>query len=252
MRLDTFANWKKGGKSGPLLTPGAGNPQQSLILFRMANPDMNLRMPKNAAAIERDQILVVANWINQGAVFDGEGDETPLSRLRTLKEAQEIEATIKIVKPKGTETVSFTKDIAPFMANLCLRCHSGNTPRGGLSLETFHDMMRGGDSGIVVLPGEPREKSRLFRLTGGLENPRMPNGDQIRLTEKNYNDLKTWFDEGCVYDGVDPKTPLRSFVKTEAEIAQEKAATLSPAEFNALRKEKTAEQMAKASRMRLL
>ena len=244
LRLDTFANWKKGGKSGLLLTPG--NPAQSLIGARMATTDMNLRMPKNAAAIDKDKLTVLANWISQGAVFDGDSEDTVLGKLRTAKEAQEQESSIKIVKPKGTETVSFTKDVAPFMANLCLRCHSGNNLRGGLSLETFYDMMKGGDSGHVVLPGEPREKSRLFALTGGLELPRMPADNQVRITKQNYEDLKTWFDEGCVYDGVDPKTPLRSFVKTAAEMAMEKASTLSPAQFNTMRKEKTAEQMKKA------
>ena len=244
LRLDTFANWKKGGKAGLLLSPGV--PQSSLIMHRMGTQDMNIRMPKNAAAIEKDKLMVVATWISQGAAFDGDSDETPLSTLRTLKDAMEIESSIKIVKPKGTEKVSFTKDVAPFMANLCLGCHSGNNLRGGLSLETFHDMMKGGESGPVVLPGEPKEKSRLFRLTGGLENPRMPNGDQIRLTKQNYEDLVTWFDEGCVYDGVDPKTSLRSFVKSAAEMAQEKAAKLSPAQFNELRREKTAEHIAKS------
>ena len=244
LRLDTFANWKKGGKNGLLLVPGS--PQTSLIGARMETTDMNLRMPKNAAAIEKDKLTPIANWILQGAVFDGDSEDTVLGKLKTAKEALEQESSIKIVKPKGTEKVSFTKDVAPFMANLCLRCHSGNNLRGGLSLETFYDMMKGGDSGHVVLPGEPRDKSRLFRLTGGLELPRMPNDNQVRITQKNYDDLKTWFDEGCVYDGVDPKTPLRSFLKTPEQMAMEKASTLSPAQFNELRKEKTAELLKKA------
>ncbi len=244
LRLDTFANWKKGSRTGALLTPRI--PQQSLILYRLAPPDVNLRMPKDEAGLTREQITLIAKWVADGAVFDGESEETALVSLRTKKDAEEADAKIKIVKAKGTEKVSFTKDIAPFMANLCVRCHSGKEPRGGLSLETFHDMMRGGESGIVVLPGEPKEKSRLFRLTGGLENPRMPNGDEIRLTKKNYDDLVTWFEEGCVFDGTDPKASLLSFAKSDTEMASEKTAKLSPAEFNALRKEKTLEQFSKA------
>ncbi len=245
LRLDTFANWKKGGKSGQLLTPGV--PEESLIGIRMATEDMNLRMPKNAAAIDQAKLTVLANWIKQGAVFDGDSEDTALGKLKTAKEAKEQESSIKIVKPKGTEKVSFTKDVAPFMANLCLRCHSGNNLRGGLSLETFYDMMKGGDSGLVVLPGAPREDSRLFQLTGGLDKKlRMPNDNQSRITRQNYEDLKTWFDEGCVYDGVDPKTPLRSFVKTAAQMEMEKASTLSPTQFNALRQEKTAAMLKKA------
>lgn len=244
LRLDTFANWKKGSKTGPLLTPRS--PQQSLILYRLAPPDVNLRMPKDDAGLTKDQIALIAKWVADGASFDGESEEASLASLRTKAEAEEADAKIKIVMAKGTEKVSFTRDIAPFMVNLCLRCHSGNTPRGGLSLETFYSMMRGGESGLVVLPGEPKEKSRLFRLTGGLENPRMPNGDEIRLTRKNYDDLVTWFDEGCVFDGTDPKAPLRSLVKSDSEMAQEKTSQLSPAEMNALRKEKSLEQFSKA------
>lgn len=244
LRLDTFAGWVKGGKSGPLLT--VGNPKQSLILFRMGTPDEAIRMPKDEEAIDREKLVTMANWITQGANFDGESQDVVLSRLRTKKDAEEQEASIIIAKPKGTETVSFTKDIAPFMANLCVGCHSGNNPRGGLSLETFYDMMKGGVSGHVVLPGKPKEDSRLFRLTGGLENPRMPNNNQTRITRKNYEDLKKWFDEGCVYDGVDPKTPLRSFVRSEAEMAMEKVSSLSPAELLQMRKDRSTALLKKA------
>jgi hypothetical protein len=115
---------------------------------------------------------------------------------------------------------------------------------GGLCLESFYDMMRGGASGDVVIPGN-REESRLFRLTGGLENPRMPQG-QARITRKNYQDLKTWFDEGCVYDGEDPKAPLRSFVKSAAEIEAEKFAAMSPEELRKLRVDRTQEQFKRA------
>lgn len=244
LRLDTFAGWVKGGKSGPLLT--VGNPKQSLILFRMGTPDKAIRMPKDEEPIDREKLITMANWITQGANFDGESQEVVLSKLRTKKDADEQEASIVIAKPKGNETVSFTKDIAPFMANLCVGCHSGNNPRGGLSLETFYDMMKGGVSGHVVLPGKPKEDSRLFRLTGGLENPRMPNNNQTRITKKNYEDLKKWFDEGCVYDGVDPKTPIRSFVRSEADLAMEKVSKLSATELLQMRKDRSSEMLKKA------
>ncbi len=242
LRLDSFTDWKKGGKGGILLAQGA--PQQSLIIGRLTTNDKISRMPKDEEALTREQITLIANWIGQGAAFDGDSEDTALSKLRLKSEAEAEEKTIMIVKPKGTETVSFTKDVAPFMANLCLGCHSGATLRGGLSLETFYDMMRGGESGKVVLPGEAKDKSRLYRLVGGIENPRMPQG-QALITRKNYDDLTKWFEEGCVYDGVDPKTPLRTFVKTEVEMTADKYAGYSAAQFNQLRKDRTAEQLKK-------
>src|SRR5579863_7520937 len=60
-------------------------------------------------------------------------------------------------EPAGKETVSFTKDIAPFMVNLCLNCHSGKNPRSGFSLETYELLMKGGKSGRVVLAGNAED-----------------------------------------------------------------------------------------------
>ena len=50
---------------------------------------------------------------------------------------------IDIQKPKGGETVAFTRDIAPFIVNRCLRCHSGTEPKGGLSMESFDQLWTG-------------------------------------------------------------------------------------------------------------
>lgn len=105
--------------------------------------------------------------------------------------------------------------------------------------------MRGGDSGRVILPGN-REGSRLWRLVGGLELPRMPQG-QARITKKNYEDLKTWLDEGAKYDGPDPKRPLREQVPTEEQRLAAELAKLTPDEFVERRKETSDDQWKRAN-----
>jgi len=239
LRLDTFAGMEAGGSNGPLLVQGnAGNS----ALVRRLTATGNARMPRNAAPLAQNEIAMIATWVNLGAQFDGEDKETkfvanaagngtpPMPRDNT---------PTPIVRATGDEKVSFTKDIAPFMVNLCLNCHSGPNPRGGLSLVSFESLMKGGQSGRVILPGN-REGSRLFRLVGGLELPRMPQG-QARITRKNYEDLITWFEEGNKFDGPDPKTPLRQLVPTADEIAAERLSKLSKEEFNDLRKEQAEE-----------
>lgn len=239
LRLDTFAGWKAGGRSGQLLV--IGKPDNSLLIARLIAPNAADRMPRNADALPNDDIQTIAKWIDQGAKFDGKSEDTVLADLAA---AADNDPTVVIPKPDGDETVSFTRDIAPFMANLCGGCHSRQQMNGGLCLETFYDMMKGGDSGRVVLPGN-RDGSRLYRLVGGLENPRMPQG-QARITRKNYDDLTKWFDEGCVYDGEDPKTPLRQFVRSEAEMEADRFASLSEEEMNAFRIERTDGQLKRA------
>ncbi len=239
LNLSTFAGWRQGGVTGPLLAPGNAN--NSLILAHIADPNAQTRMPRGQAALTQEELQLLANWVNQGANYDGERENIALADLAAAAMAmEEDDPSIVIPAPEGDETVSFTEDIAPFVANLCVGCHSGATPRGGLSLVSFYDMMKGGDSGRVVLPGN-LEGSRLFRLVGGLEAPRMPQG-QARITRQNYEDLRTWFEEGNTFDGEDPKTPLRNYVRTEEEMAAEQFAEMSPEQMNEYRLDRSRTQ----------
>jgi len=240
LNLITFGGWKRGGQGGPLIA--IGNSQRSLLMARLSADEGQGRMPARGEAFSREELKLVANWIDQGAKFDGAGDDLTLSDL--IYEYEKKNLKIKIPKPKGDETVSFTRDIAPFMSNLCVGCHNPRNKSGGLSVANFYDMMKGGDSGEVIIPGN-MEDSRLFRLVGGLENPRMPQG-QARITRKNYEDLKKWFKEGNAYDGSDPRTPLTTFVKTDAEMAADRFGTMTAVEFKKYRTDRSKDQLKRA------
>jgi hypothetical protein len=197
-------------------------------------------MPQGEDALPADEINAIALWITQGARFDGHSETATLDEVSSNVALRNFEYP----KPKGTEKVSFTRDIAPFVANLCGNCHSAQRKSGGLSLVSYFDMMQGGDSGEVIIPGD-KEKSRLFRLVGGLENPRMPQG-QARITRKNYDDLVKWFEEGNTFDGQNPRTPLRTYVRSDDELAREKFAKMTPEERKKMRDDRTNELWKKA------
>lgn len=233
--LSTFAGWKQGGRSGRLLVPG--NPNASLLMHRLAqDAPQRPRMPQNGEPLSADELQLLARWIGEGGRYDFERDNVSMAELADprLRDDPEIE----IPRPAGKETVSFTKDIAPFVSNMCVRCHNENRRSGGLSLVNFYEMMRGGDSGRVIIPGN-KEESRLFRLTGGLENPRMPADPNVRITRKNYDDLVKWFEEGNKFDGSDPKTPLRVYAEANTPTVADELAKLSPEQFNQMRKDRT-------------
>ena len=238
LRLDTFANMKRGGSNGVLLV--VGNANNSLIMQRLTAQG-NRRMPRGGQPLTNAQIQTIATWINEGAKFDGGDESTPLSRLGggNTPTAKPKPAAV-VAKATGDETVSFKNDIAPEMVTLCVRCHSGNNPRGGLSMNTFEDLMRGGDSGRVLLPGNV-EGSRLFRLIGAREQPRMPQG-QGRITRKWYADLQVWIKEGIKYDGGDPTLTLRQLVPSDDEKKAMELANLTPDEFAAMREKRTEDQ----------
>jgi len=159
LRLDSFAEMKKGGKSGQLLQ--IGNPQRSLIMARVTATNPAQRMPKDAAALNLEEITLLANWIKQGAKFDGEDETVKLADFGKPATKARPNTPIKISKATGNEKVKFIKDLAPDFVTICQRCHSGNNPRGGFRTVTFEDLMRGGDSGAVLVAGD-LEHSRLW------------------------------------------------------------------------------------------
>ncbi|MCY2964370.1 MAG: c-type cytochrome [Planctomycetota bacterium] len=225
LKFDTFAGIVA-GCGGKLVVPG--NAQASILMQKILASGDN-RMPKGGKPLSADECRKITAWINAGAKFSGQ-NETRLSELAADGGSKkEATAPVAIATATGDEKVSFKRDIAPFMVNLCVGCHSGANPRAGFSLETFEKLMRGGRGGRVVLPGNS-EDSRMWHLVGKQDPVKMPPG-QALITRTNHGNLKTWIDEGAKFDGPDPKAPLRSLVPTEAELRSQALAKLSPEEL---------------------
>lgn len=231
LKLDTFAGWKAGGSSRV--------PLARVLIPRLTTPGPG-RMPKDQQPLPVDQLQTIVRWMQEGFKFDGASDAAPIGE----KESEEEVEPVMIPQPTGNETVSFTKDVAPFIVNICIQCHSGNEPDGEYVMATFEGIMRGGASGQVIVPGEP-EKSRLWLMVSNQEQPRMPPG-QRRITRANYDALTTWIREGAVFDGDDAKKPLREVVPSEMERQAEALASLTPAEFVEHRKKVSGEQWKRA------
>ncbi len=237
LKLDSFAGLEAGGTNKSLIV--AGQSARSLLVARLT-ANGPARMPKAPQpALSAVEIAAITSWVNQGAKYEGDKAKKFQAAAAGGPRPNNLPPPA-IARANGNEKVSFKNDIAPFMVNLCVGCHSGNNPRGGLSLVTFEGLMKGGASGRVILPGN-LEGSRLWRLVGGLELPRMPQG-QARITRTNYENLKVWLEEGAKFDGPDPKQPLRQIVPTEEQILAAKLSKLTPEEFVAMRKEKSEDQ----------
>ncbi len=234
LQFDSFTKLAKGGRGGVPIVPG--NPAKSLLYQRLFAKG-NRRMPRGAAALPAAETMLIQRWIAIGAPFDGTDRNAPIGKAAADKPDTPIPTAT------GKETVSFIKDVAPFVVNLCGRCHGGNNPRGGLSLVTFEDVMKGGNSGRVLLPGN-LDGSILWQRVGTPQpgNKRMPQG-QARITRTNHTKLKTWIEEGCKLDkGLDPKAPLRRLVPTEADLTAERLAKLTPEEFEQHRLKRSNDQ----------
>jgi Planctomycete cytochrome C len=243
LRLDTFAGMEKGGKSGALLT--IGDAENSLLMARLTASG-DARMPKGGEPLSEGECRKIAEWINRGAKFDGDDPNKALNQLTAAVDRARPKAAAKIVvaRPTGNETVSFTKEIAPFMVERCLRCHSGNDPKGGLSLETFEALLSGGKTGAEIVPGN-LEKSRLWALVGEQKPFKMPPGDAF-IKRSHWNSLRTWILEGAKYDGGDARKPMRELVPSESDRRMAELARSTPQELHDRRKQRSEEQWRRA------
>src|SRR5215469_14126604 len=94
-------------------------------------------------------------------------------------------------------TISFSTDIRPIFGKSCWNCHSGANQLAKLNLDTRDDALKGGQHGVVLVPGDAA-KSRLFQLVSGVEKPAMPLGG--KLTADEIETIRLWINQGAVWD----------------------------------------------------
>ena len=68
-------------------------------------------------------------------------------------------------------TIDYETQIQPIFDNSCMPCHSGNTPASGLNLNSYENVMVGGENGVVINIGD-YENSTLWQevFSGDMPN----------------------------------------------------------------------------------
>jgi cytochrome c553 len=101
--------------------------------------------------------------------------------------------------PAAGRAVDFSRDIRPILQTACVRCHARGKDRGGFSIETRERMLKGGDSGAAVVPGQSAD-SYLIALVSGLEPEMVMPQKGSRLTAGQIGLLRAWIDQGLPWD----------------------------------------------------
>src|SRR5262245_10159307 len=91
----------------------------------------------------------------------------------------------------GIESPDFAKDVAPILTKYCTGCHNDTDREGKLSLQSYESLLKGGEKGGVVTPGQP-ELSRLIRMLTGAAEPKMPPEGEAAPKPPDLEILKNW------------------------------------------------------------
>ncbi|MCI0541135.1 MAG: hypothetical protein L0Z50_38525, partial [Verrucomicrobiales bacterium] len=96
--------------------------------------------------------------------------------------------------------VDFEQEVLPILKNNCLACHNQTKAKADLILETPQTILKGGESGPAVLPGNGSD-SLLLKLAAHSDKPVMPpkeNKVNARdLAPEQLALVKLWIDQGA-------------------------------------------------------
>lgn len=227
--LATYAALMKGPPEGVVIF--AGDTVGSRLIETIETGDM----PRGGGKVTPQELQMLKAWIVAGAKFDGPDPNAPISGSVTPPGPTQTKR-LQTRRSTGKETVSFAADVAPLLVDNCNGCHiDAMQTRGGLRMDTFAQLLRGGDSGDVIAPGKGEQSLLVQKLRGMGDGARMPAGGRAALSDASIELISTWIDEGATLDGASETQPLRVM----SQLAWAKSAT--PSQLS-LRRQELAEK----------
>ncbi len=140
----------------------------------------------------------------------------------------------KTAAPDKSGKLQFSQDIAPILVANCVGCHSGDgvgVKRGKLDLSTFSKLQTGSAAHKVIEPGNPEESPLVQRIKGEGDLPRMPQGNNAKLTAAAITKIERWVKEGATIDGGnDPKKLISSYAAGADQVRRAEVARMPVAE----------------------
>ena len=106
---------------------------------------------------------------------------------------------IRSLPPATPRAIEFRRDIEPILAARCVQCHGHGRAKGGLQIDSRETLLRGGESGPVVVAGHS-QASLLIALVAGVDPDEVMPKKGSRLTGDQIGLLRAWIDQGLAWD----------------------------------------------------
>jgi cytochrome b subunit of formate dehydrogenase/mono/diheme cytochrome c family protein len=164
LSLKTYADALKGGAQGPAVVP---NDPEASVLVQVQQAG------GHAGQFTPEEIDRVIAWINGGAPETASGA-----------------GPAPVATPIAASAVNSWADAEAIFVAKCTACHI-NSQAGNLSLKTYTDTLKGGNSGPAIVPGDP-DNSVLVTFQQGTEHPSLG-----RLTPEELAPFIAWIEAGA-------------------------------------------------------
>lgn len=97
--------------------------------------------------------------------------------------------------------VTFDADIKPIIEKSCLKCHSGEKPKGKFRVDTKENILKGADGEKVVEVGNSAKSGMIHAVADLVADEEMPPLDKRdkypALTKDQIGLLRAWIDQGA-------------------------------------------------------
>jgi len=94
------------------------------------------------------------------------------------------------------EPPSFPRDVMPTLGRYCEPCHGARQQHGGLRLDGYDGLMRGGEQGPAIVPGDP-QRSLLIAKIERRHKPAMP--PRKKLPAPLITKIRNWVAAGATF-----------------------------------------------------
>jgi uncharacterized membrane protein len=175
-------------------------------------------------------VLLILSWtahqggsLTHGDTYLTEYLPAPLKHVSLLQTAQATTA------PPNS---FYSKHIYPVFDANCVVCHGESKVKGGLRLDSYGALMKGGRDGAVIMPGHPDKSLLLQRVTLPADHKQfMPADGKPPLKAADILLIKTWIAQGAspvaqslagvtVREEDAPPPPVGDYSRVKAAIAQ--------------------------------
>ncbi len=97
--------------------------------------------------------------------------------------------------PPVGRNVDFAADVEPILHGRCYACHGPSLQTNGLRFDRREAALRGGYSGLAILPGDSAASPLVHRVSSPEDGFRMPPAEP-RLSPEEVGILRAWIDQG--------------------------------------------------------
>lgn len=135
-------------------------------------------------------------------LFGDGGPPAPPAAKTDLPDRTSSTLPVPTSLPSVDRPVAFGADVMPVFAQSCLSCHGPAKVKGGLRLDSYAELMKGGDSGPTVEPGKAAASDVYHRMTLPLDDDDVmpPRNAKRRPTPEQVAIVKRWIESGAKGD----------------------------------------------------